>query len=218
MPRVHKVTAKFDRYQIGSKIEDKRTKSGYRRDKSKPCPPEDLPSWMSEDEIFCPKGETYYWYKKRYGGRIEKREYPKPSELTSSEFLTSVYEIGETIPDFGSFQEIESWIEETKETLETVLEETDEKLNNLPEQLQYAPVGELLQNRVDSVQEWIDGLDTIELEPEQSEQDWKEEYREDYNDENGEIDEEDLQELWEEYLLSEVERAAEEIQTEYEGE
>ena len=89
---------------------------------------------------------------------------PKPSEMTQSDFLSQVYEIDERIEGMTIEDDFESEIEEIKSELENLQSECEEKRDNMPEQLQDAPTGELLQGRYDSIDEMISELDGIDTE------------------------------------------------------
>ena len=114
-----------------------------------------------KDNPAVKKGEPYYWWKFRYGGKRYSRTMPKQSQLTQSAYLGTVYSImeevegwsGSDIDDFESFQE------DVVSQLQDLQGETQDSLDNMPESLQYSPTGELLQER-------IDGLDSAESEVE----------------------------------------------------
>ena len=66
------------------------------------------------------KGDSYYWWKFRYGGIHRSKTRPRPSQLTQSEFLSTIYAIIEeiqdvTITDFNSIEELKEFIEEKAE-------------------------------------------------------------------------------------------------------
>jgi len=48
------------------------------------------------------KGDTYYWWKFRFGGKHESKTYPKQSQLTQSEFLSQVYALNERLEDLDA--------------------------------------------------------------------------------------------------------------------
>lgn len=165
MPRVITHIAKFDTYSQGARIETTKTKRGYRIDRSKP--------FDEKDTIFAKKGETYYSWSFRYGGTHRSKTRPKASQLTQSDFLSRIYSITENQPDFDSKEELTCWIDETISELEELRDECEEKRENMPYQLQDSGTGETLQNRYDSVQEWIDELESLKerCEDEDSEED-----------------------------------------------
>lgn len=47
--------------------------------------------------------------------------------------------------------------------IENLRDETEDKLNNIPDNLQNSQVAELLQSRVDSLQEWYVNLEGIDI-------------------------------------------------------
>lgn len=157
MPKVLNPCARTDIYERGSKIPDSKTKSGYRKDRSKP---ED-----AQDKILIKKGEKYYTWSINFGGTFVSKTYPKPSQLTSSAFLQTAYSINERIVEFGNANEesdIENAIEEFKSEIQDLLDETEGSLDNMPEGLKEGETGQLLQERIDACQEAIDNLDAID--------------------------------------------------------
>ncbi len=116
-------------------------------------------------------GQPYKWAKPRYGSKKIRCAVCvfKASELTQSEFLSQVYAIDETIAEWTTDTCFESAIEEVVGELEILRDECDDKLNNMPDQLQYAPTGQLLQERQDSCDEMIDELQGVELEVDEEE-------------------------------------------------
>lgn len=137
------------------------------------------------------KGDHYYKYtkfKSKPTIRCIKCK-PKSSDLTSSEYLTEIYLLQES--DFGSYVDN---VSELVETLEVIKEGCESRFESIPESLQNAPNGEMLQERIDCVESAVDTLSDIE----------------DF-DESQEIDEdetiESLREDWEEECLEKIEEA-----------
>jgi hypothetical protein len=123
------------------------------------------------------KGDSYYYWEFRTGGVIRSKTHPKPSQLTQSEFLSTIYGITEDLETLSAdtyvseeegkividHSGLESAIGDAVANLETLRDETQDKHDNMPDSLQDGPTGELLQNRVDSVSEMIDTLEGIDL-------------------------------------------------------
>jgi hypothetical protein len=132
-----------------------------------------------KDNPAVKKGQSYYWWEFRYGGTHYSVTPPRPSQLTQSEFLSQYLSIQETLEDAmngaSSVSDVEEAIEEAKSELECLRDETDEKWNNMPEQLQYCETGELLQERVETCDEYISNLEAIET-PEEPEDGDEENY------------------------------------------
>ena len=112
----------------------------------------------------CKKGESYYWWKFRYGGKRESLTRPRPSQLTQSAYYGTVRSLEESIEDANiqDNDELISVRDDIQSELENLRDETQESLDNMPESLQYSPTGELLQERIDAVEEAINEVECIE--------------------------------------------------------
>lgn len=112
------------------------------------------------------KGDTYYHWKFRYGGLRRSKTYPKPSQLTQSDFLGQVYDLADRLSglsvDMG-VEEIKSEVEAIIEEIRALGEEQASKRDNMPYQLQDSGSGETLQNRADACEEWASNLEGIDL-------------------------------------------------------
>ena len=82
-------------------------------------------------------------------------------EVTTSEYQKEVGEVAFNWRD--NFSIDESSVEEIKSTLETIRDNEQDKLDNLPENLQSSPNAELLQERIDALDSTIDELDCIDI-------------------------------------------------------
>lgn len=117
------------------------------------------------------KGEPYYWWKFRYGGKHYSKTPPPPSQLTQSEFLSEWLSIGEDLgrEDGASFDE--TMADEYADRLDNLYGTLEDSLSNLPDSLQDAPTGELIQERMSACEEWADALRSLdweEYDPEES--------------------------------------------------
>ena len=109
-----------------------------------------------KDNSAAKKGESYYWWKFRYGSKICSRKYPKPQQLTQSDFWITIYDVIDSIHSIQHPDDIDSIIS----SIEDLKEEQLEKLSNMPEHLQESSsAGEVLQNREYSLDEFIGELD-----------------------------------------------------------
>lgn len=111
-------------------------------------------------------GDAYVWWKFRYGGRHVRCTSPlcapKASDLTQSEYLSTIATISEMEVDSSSVEGLAGSIESIKDEIENLQSETEDKLNNMPDSLQQGPTGELLQERIDSMDSVISDLEGIE--------------------------------------------------------
>jgi len=110
------------------------------------------------------KGESYYWWKFRFGGKQVSKTQPKRSQLTQSGFLSTIYDIEDRISNLTEDDDFETEIQDITSELESLRDECEEKRSNMPEQLQDSGSGEILQNRYDSIDEMISELEGIDLE------------------------------------------------------
>lgn len=107
-------------------------------------------------------GQPYYWWKFRFGGKHVSKTYPKPSQLTQSDFLQQVYELNdriEAVDESNAADEVAEIISE----LENLASEQEDKLSNMPDSLQQAPTGELLQNRAYAVNDMVSELEGVDM-------------------------------------------------------
>lgn len=139
------------------------------------------------DKIFIAKGESYYWWQFKNGPKKISKDRPKPSQLTQSNYLSQLYDIQERMEDIKAESpgDLEGIIEEFKNELEILKDETESSLENMPESLQSSPTGELLQERIDALDNAISELECIDCEYEEPED---EEIKDELKEEQGEDD------------------------------
>jgi len=109
------------------------------------------------------KGDSYYWWAFQYGPMVRSKTAPKPSQLTQSEFLSTVYDINERLESLSAetAEGLESEVMCICDDIENLKGETEDKLGNMPEQLQQAQTGEMLQGRIDALDEMISNLQSV---------------------------------------------------------
>lgn len=109
------------------------------------------------------KGESYYWWKfYRLSKQVSKTK-PKPSQLIRSEFLSTVQAYAEEIVGIGDIDTAQSRIPEIIDELNTLADEQESKKENMPDSLQEAFVGELLQSRADNLRGFAEALGAVDL-------------------------------------------------------
>jgi len=149
-------------YQFGKRVEyvsQKGKREGQTLTNTDRSQPRD-----ENDYIFINEGESYYWWQFKNGGKNISKTSPKRSQLTQSSFLSQIYSIEENISTFHStdpddcINSLEQWIEELNE----MKEQCEESLSNMPESLQSSPTGELLQERIDGLDEIIQEMESID--------------------------------------------------------
>jgi hypothetical protein len=112
----------------------------------------------------CKKGESYYWWKFRYGGKRYSKTPPRGSQLTQSAYYSTVRGMCEGIEDYAvdNVDDFETLKEDIASQIQDLLSETQDSLDNMPESLQYSPTGELLQERIDALENAESEFDCIE--------------------------------------------------------
>lgn len=114
-----------------------------------------------------PPGEKYFHFTFRYGGKHVrcKDHYPRPSELTQSK-MSGVYSAVESVEDViadvraGKADpfDLASALQTASEEVESVRDEYQESLDNMPEPLQQGPTGEEIQEKVDALDSFASNL------------------------------------------------------------
>jgi hypothetical protein len=124
------------------------------------------------DTIFIEKGESYYWWQFQNSPKQYSKTPPRASELTQSAHYSTLYSIVEQIEDFSadSAEELSDFAESIKTELEDLRDTTQESYDNMPENLQYSPTADLLQERVDSLESGISEIESIDFDYEEEDE------------------------------------------------
>jgi len=104
-------------------------------------------------------GESYYWWRHAYRPKQFSKTQPKPSQMQSSGFLRTIYEIQEGMDALTAENDLESEIDSIKSQLEDLKSECEDNLSNMPEGLQE---GSILNERIESLDEMIGEFDSID--------------------------------------------------------
>ena len=120
-------------------------------------------------------GDMYYFAQIKTGPRsgrtIRSLTKPRPSQLTASEFRIRWLTVAESLDlDYNCTEDLTAeTLREKAEELGTLGEETTEHKENMPENLQESPTGELLTERADAcnsaqnaLEDIADSLDNLE--------------------------------------------------------
>jgi hypothetical protein len=163
------------------------------------------------DTIFIAKGESYYWWQFQNSPKQYSKTRPRASELTQSAYYSTLYSIVEQIEDFStdSAEELTEFAESIKTELEDLRDTTQESYDNMPENLQYSPTADLLQERVDSIESGISEIESIDFDYEEEDE---EELKQTIADEQG-IDTD--VDGWEDEVENFIEEKRQELQSEW---
>lgn len=119
------------------------------------------------------KGDSYKWFKFRWGSKIIfcEAHYPRLSEMTTSDKLARLYAAQEEIEGAMSDREsIITALEDAISTAEEVGSEYESSLENMPEGLQQSATGEAIQEKIDACSAWATELETCKDEIESEEE------------------------------------------------
>lgn len=136
------------------------------------------------------KGDSYYWWKFRFGGKHFSKTPPKRSQLTQSGFLSQLYDLQDRIAEFTAEakEDFDSFKEEIMSEIENLKDECQNSLDNMPEHLQEgSSSGQTLTERIDALDNWYSEIDGIECE-EYDEENIREEKLSEYEKEEGELE------------------------------
>lgn len=124
-------------------------------------------------------GDSYYWWKFRFGGKHYSKTPPKQSQLTQSAFYSTLYDIQERAGDLPADDGLPSERDSIVSDLEDLKSECESSLENVPDSLKEAPTGQLLQERIDALDSAIGELEGIDMDDEPNEdnrEDWADEH------------------------------------------
>lgn len=130
------------------------------------------------------KGESYWWWKFRFGGKHYSKTAPRASQLTQSNFYSTVYGVQESLEDANkgeqglTAEDVKTAIEDAANDLEGLQEETQGSLDNMPEGLQQGDTGQMLEERVGQLGEAVDALNSIDVPEEKEDEETDEDYQE----------------------------------------
>ncbi|KKN79712.1 hypothetical protein LCGC14_0337340 [marine sediment metagenome] len=104
------------------------------------------------------KGEPYYWWAFRYGGKHRSKIRPERSQLTQSEFLSRIWSLEDNaLQSIDCAEDCEGVLSE----LEDIYTEEENKKDELNEGFKAGHIGELLEERYElSYEMWTD-LDNL---------------------------------------------------------
>jgi hypothetical protein len=118
-------------------------------------------------EFGIKKGDSYWHWAFAFGPKYKSKTQPTRSQLTRSNFLSTLYSIEDGISnafkECTTSDDLESSMEQLISDIEELRDETQNSLDNMPSQLQDADSGQLLQERIDALESWVSDLQSIDL-------------------------------------------------------
>ena len=112
------------------------------------------------------KGEKYYTWKFKFGGRQRQKQRPLPEQLTQSPYLQEWLPLQREISTFdGTADDLENLIEQVR----NLAQDQQDKLDNMPEGLQDGHAGETLRERGEECEEIVSTLEDLKSQLEEFE-------------------------------------------------
>lgn len=125
------------------------------------------------------KGDTYYkWSPGFRGPTLRSKTRPRPSQLTTNDFLVAYYGVVEQIEDaladttnadkpVPTTDECTSMRDGWVSELETARDELQVKFDNMPEGFQNGETGQTMQERIDAAEAFIGELEGVDFDYEE---------------------------------------------------
>jgi|HubBroStandDraft_4_1064222.scaffolds.fasta_scaffold00045_61 hypothetical protein len=108
-------------------------------------------------------GDSYYWWKFRFGGKHYSKTAPKRSQLTQSNFYSQLWDIEDDIGTLEAGDGLESDVADIAQRLRDLAQECTDARDNMPEQLQDSDTGTMLQERAEACEAAADELEGLDL-------------------------------------------------------
>jgi len=110
------------------------------------------------------KGDAYWWWKFRFGGKHYSKTAPRPSQLTQSEYLSTAYALQEQIEDIkvedDNLQAVVDDLRSVGDEIRALGTEQEEKIGNMPDSLQESDTAQMLQDRSEACESLADEIET----------------------------------------------------------
>lgn len=125
-----------------------------------------------KDNPVAKKGESYYWWKFRYGGKRYSLTPPRRSQLTSSGHLAAIYEAEDAVTDvsldtstpdslIATLEEVISAVESAAETFRDESEQYNESADNVEEHFPGSWKAEEIREKGEACETAADEADTL---------------------------------------------------------
>lgn len=118
-----------------------------------------------KDNPVCKKGESYYWWKFRYGGKRYSLTRPRGSQLTQSAYYSTIRSIAEEVEDteVTDPSDLDGIASSAADQLRDAGQECMDNRENMPESLQESDSGMLLEERNDTCEAGADQLESMDF-------------------------------------------------------
>lgn len=108
------------------------------------------------------KGETYYWWKFRHGGKVMSKTPPKPSQLTMSK-MSAAYAASEdldsAIDGADSLDDLKDALQTAADAIRDVGQEYRDSAENIREHFPESPTADDCEEKADGLEAWADDIE-----------------------------------------------------------
>ena len=115
-----------------------------------------------KDNPVAKRGESYFWWKFAFGSKQYASTRPPRSRLTQSEYFSTLWELEDGFQAADTAVGLKDQFEDFVADLTELRDSQEEKRENMPESLQESSTGELLQERYEALDDWIDGIECLD--------------------------------------------------------
>ncbi len=112
-----------------------------------------------KDNPVCKAGESYYWWKFRFGGKHFSLTYPKQSQLTQSPYLSVIYDCADTWSEIADPQGFEALFAD-KENLVSSLGQVADTMEGVEQDLRQ--LVDQYEESASNMEEYFDGAERID--------------------------------------------------------
>lgn len=136
------------------------------------------------------KGDSYYWWQFAFRSKQVSKTRPRRSQyMTQSPYLGGIYDVED---DINALQVSDitndSCLDDILNSIESIKDEAESSLDNIPDQLKEAPAGATLQEYIDNLEAWYDELRDVDFDnvedgsfDEEAADEWENTYAHDKN-------------------------------------
>lgn len=116
------------------------------------------------------KGDSYYWWQFAFRSKQVSKTMPRRSQyVTRSEHLGAIYDLEDQLSEMETDDIQDGCLDNIISEIENIRDICQERLDNMPEQLQEAPSGQTLQEYIDNLESWQSDLEGIDLDIDEDE-------------------------------------------------
>lgn len=110
------------------------------------------------------KGDTYYWWQLYKQPKRMSKTYPRPSQLTGSDKLSTLYSVQETAQDMvesaDDITDIHNALTDAFDEARTVAEEYEQAAENIRDSFPESPTADECEEKAQAINDWIDELES----------------------------------------------------------